>query len=170
MSAGVIPQFLNDPSELVYAAAVFCRPMAPHLAVDARKVGIFLRKLRVGFYLSDKFLLGHFRPLALFRMLHVHAVWVVVPNVHFVINEIFYVRLPGHETVEFMENAFPVDALCRKQGKPFAKVESYLPAEKPKVRLAVPLVHLPVAILDAFTHQVEILLFRMSRAHTVISF
>src|SRR3989344_453632 len=165
MRAGVIPQFSNDPAELIDAAPVFSGPLSPHFAVDAGKIAVLYSKFLIILYLRDEFLFRHTRPLPASRVFLVDAIRIVVPNVDVVVDEVFDICLSRHEPIQLMQNTLPVNFFGCEQWKSLREIESYLTAEKAIVRFTMSGIDLSVSRVEEFPHQVEVLIFGMARAH-----
>ena len=91
---------------------------------------MFLRKRLVTCNLRYEFLFLHCWQQTFGDFLAINLVWVVVPNMHIIIDEIFDIRISLDEPEKLMQNSFPIHFLCREKRQAVREVESYLTPKK----------------------------------------
>jgi len=156
-------QGFDDIFHLVDSLAV---EIAPLKTVYRSESSPSLREVRIGFYHIDESLSGitDFFPVLL-SVLLIFLKWPIIPDMHIVIEEVFYIRVSGEKPEKFVDNSFEKYFFGCQKRKPFRQIKPHLVTKNTPCSRSG-----PIAFIDPFVHnfaeEIEVLLFRVRHKRT----
>lgn len=108
---------IHNPFQLVNGISIAGRPSSPLLSVNHGQFSVCFRKFRICGYFFNKFRLCQLRQFSLIGFFCVYFIRIIVPNMHIIIHQIFYVGLSAQKPIQFVQNPFPIHFFGGKQGK-----------------------------------------------------